>query len=185
MAAFMERGFAATTMLEIATRARVSKRELYTLVGNKDEMLAICVADRGKRMRLPEGFPSPTSRESLRSALHTYGTTMLREVLDPKVIAVFRLGIAESTRSPRIGRSIHEMGREPSRVALRGLLQAAQAERLIADGDVEVMVSRYHALLWGDLMVWILLGTAKPPTAKEMERRAEEAVSLFLALYGC
>ena len=31
-AAFMENGYAATTTLEIATRARVSKRELYARV---------------------------------------------------------------------------------------------------------------------------------------------------------
>ncbi|MGZ3349744.1 MAG: TetR family transcriptional regulator, partial [Xanthobacteraceae bacterium] len=33
--AFMEHGFAETSTLEIATRARVSKRELYALVGSK------------------------------------------------------------------------------------------------------------------------------------------------------
>ena len=37
--AFMKSGYAAASMLEIATRASVSKRELYALVGNKQEML--------------------------------------------------------------------------------------------------------------------------------------------------
>ena len=40
METFMERGFANATTLEIATRARVSKRELYALGGNKEQMLA-------------------------------------------------------------------------------------------------------------------------------------------------
>jgi AcrR family transcriptional regulator len=39
LSAFMEGGFAQTSTLEIATRARVSKRELYTLFGNKEAML--------------------------------------------------------------------------------------------------------------------------------------------------
>ena len=34
-AAFTKSGYAAASTLEIATRARVSKRELYALVGNK------------------------------------------------------------------------------------------------------------------------------------------------------
>jgi tetracycline repressor-like protein len=38
-AAFMKSGYATTSTLEIATRAGVSKRELYALVGNKQEML--------------------------------------------------------------------------------------------------------------------------------------------------
>jgi len=39
-AAFTENGYAGTSTLEIATRAHVSKRELYGLVGNKQELLA-------------------------------------------------------------------------------------------------------------------------------------------------
>ncbi len=107
----MENGFAETTTLEIATRARVSKRELYALVGNKDEMLALCIAGRGNRMRLPEGFADPTDRTSLKSALKKYGATLLREVTDPAVVEVFRLGIAEARRSPAIALSLNERGR--------------------------------------------------------------------------
>ena len=39
LSAFMEGGYAQTSTLEIATRARVSKRELYALFGNKEAML--------------------------------------------------------------------------------------------------------------------------------------------------
>ena len=38
--AFMERGFAETSTLEIATRARASKRELYAEFGSKQDMKA-------------------------------------------------------------------------------------------------------------------------------------------------
>ena len=55
--AFMERGFAETSTLEIATRARVSKRELYALVGSKQEMLAACIGERAKRLRMSADLP--------------------------------------------------------------------------------------------------------------------------------
>ena len=42
-AAFIERGYAETSTLEIATRAKVSKRELYALFGNKQAMLVACI----------------------------------------------------------------------------------------------------------------------------------------------
>ena len=57
--AFMEQGFAATSTLEIATRARVSKRELYALVGSKQEMLAACISERANRLRMPADLPAP------------------------------------------------------------------------------------------------------------------------------
>src|SRR5207302_10278583 len=46
-AAFTEHGFAKASTLEIATRAMVSKRELYALFGNKQQMLITCISERG------------------------------------------------------------------------------------------------------------------------------------------
>lgn len=181
---FMEHGFAETTTLEIARRAKVSKRELYALVGNKEEMLAASIAARGNRMRLPEGFPAPTSREGLRTALSRFGATMITELTDPDVVATFRLGIGEAKRSPAIAHSIQTRGREPARAALGGLLRSARESRLLKPADEAQMISRFNALLWGDILVWILLGVEKAPGPREVERRASEAASLFLSIYG-
>jgi AcrR family transcriptional regulator len=49
LSAFMEGGYAQTSTLEIATRARVSKRELYSLFGNKEAMLVACITERARR----------------------------------------------------------------------------------------------------------------------------------------
>src|ERR1700743_1331601 len=51
--AFTGRGFAETSTLEIATRARVSKRELYALFGSQQEMLIACISARARRLRTP------------------------------------------------------------------------------------------------------------------------------------
>jgi AcrR family transcriptional regulator len=184
METFMEHGFADATTLEIATRAKVSKRELYALVGNKEQMLAACIAARGNRMRLPEGFPEPTDRASLETALRRYGETMLRELGDPAVVAVMRLGIGEVKRSPGIGKSLDAMGRARARAALEALLRSAQASRLLADADMEEMVFDFYGLLWGVRLTWVLLGVDKAPAQKEIERRAAQAASRFLRIYA-
>jgi AcrR family transcriptional regulator len=41
-----DNGFSGTSTLEIATKAHVSKRELYTLFSSKDEILLACIAER-------------------------------------------------------------------------------------------------------------------------------------------
>ncbi len=184
MEAFMEHGFAAATTLEIATRAKVSKRELYALVGNKEQMLAACVAGRGQRMRLPADFPAPTDKSSLREALRLYGVTLLRELTDPAVLGVFRLATSEWKRSPRVAASINEGGRKPARAALDALLRQARAAKLLKDGELAAMASHYQALLWGDFYIWLLMGTEKPLGPKEMERRAAEVADLFLSMFG-
>src|SRR5215831_3949707 len=93
--AFMKSGYAAASTLEIATRARVSKRELYKLVGNKQEMLIACISERAKRFDVPADLPVPRDRETLAQVLASFGTRLIREASDPTVIAVFRLAISE------------------------------------------------------------------------------------------
>src|SRR5215475_1228379 len=184
MRTFVEHGYAAATTLEIATRAKVSKRELYALVGNKEQMLAACVAGRGRRMRLPKAFPPPADMASLESGLRQFGIILLKELMDPDVLAVFRLGISEAKRSPGIAASINEQGHKPANAALESLLRSAHAARLLASDDFPSMVARYRGLLLGDRMVYVLLGTVAPSTAREIDRRSRDAARLFLRLYG-
>ena len=135
-------------------------------------------------MRLPEDFPKPTDSASLRAALLALAKTMLREITDPAVVEVMRLGIAEAKRSPGIGRSIDSMGRAPANAALDALLEPACRAGLLGSSDFEDMRSLFQGLLWGDQLIWILLGLEKPPAAKEIERRAEAVASAFLLIYG-
>src|SRR5947207_11496863 len=95
-AAFMANGYAGTSTLEIASRAQVSKRALYALVGNKQEMLVACIRERAKRFQLPADLPEPHDRDGLAEVLTGFGTQLLREISAPTVIAVYRLAIAEA-----------------------------------------------------------------------------------------
>src|SRR5580698_6114406 len=131
-AAFMESGYAATSTLEIATRARVSKRELYALVGNKQKMLIACISERAQRLDVPADLPVLRDRETLAQVLASFGTKLIREISDPTVIAVFRLAIAEVVQAPEVARALNSIGREASRAALRKIMEQAQASGLLA-----------------------------------------------------
>ena len=85
-AAFMKNGYAAASTLEIATCARVSKRELYALVGNKQKMLTACIRERAKRLEVSTDLPVLCDRETLAQVLASFGTKLVREVSDPTVI---------------------------------------------------------------------------------------------------
>ena len=65
LSAFMEGGYAQTSTLEIATRARVSKRELYSLFGNKEAMLVACITERAQRLKAPADLPELRDRKIL------------------------------------------------------------------------------------------------------------------------
>src|SRR5258708_6175361 len=71
----MEQGYAGASTLEIATRAKVSKRELYAEFGNKAGILEALIATTPARMQVPLALPEPTHRTALAAILPQYGAT--------------------------------------------------------------------------------------------------------------
>jgi AcrR family transcriptional regulator len=181
-AAFMKNGYAASSTLEIATRARVSKRELYALVGNKQEMLAACISARAKRLRVPVELPVPHDRETFAHVLASFGAQLLREITDPMVIAVFRLAIAEAAHAVEVAQALDSIGREASRAALRQIMVQAQTSGLL-NGCPAELVEQFGGLLWGNLMISLLLGVAERPNAREVAARSRDATAAFLQLH--
>lgn len=181
-AAFMKSGYATTSTLEIATRARVSKRELYALVGNKQEMLIACISERAKRLDVPADLPALRDRETLAQVLASFGTKLVRELSDRTVIAVFRLAIAEAVQAPEVARALNSIGREASRAALRKIMAQAQASGLLIGRPAE-LAEQFAGLLWRDLMVSLLLGVAERPNPREVAGRARDAAAAFLQLH--
>lgn len=180
--AFVESGYAETSMLEIATRAHVSKRELYVLVGNKQEMLAACIAERATSLRVPVELPVPHDRTSFAHVLKTWGARLLREISDPTVIAVFRLAIAEAVHTPEVARALDSIGREASRTAVREIMTKGRSGGIL-EGRPSEMAEQFVGLLWGNLLVSLLLGVADRPSPREIERRARNAATDFLRLH--
>jgi len=182
-AAFIERGYAETSTLEIATRAKVSKRELYALFGNKQAMLVACIKYRVSRMRLPPDLPLPTDRKMLASTLALFGAILMREGSHPTVIALYRLAIAEVERSPEVARTLIATGRDAALTAIADLLARAQSAGLIGAEDPAEMAQQYVALLGEDLMLRLILGAADPPRQDAIEHQAAKATAAFLQLH--
>ncbi len=181
--AFTERGYAGTSTLDIATRAKVSKRELYALFGSKQAILVACIATRTDRMRPAGDLPLPCDRAALREILARFGENLLREVCQPPVLAMMRLGIAEADRSPELARVLHESGRTATRATLTALFTHAQKAGLLGPGDPAAIGDEYRALLWGDVLLGLLLRIAEPPTETEIARRAAAAADTVLRLH--
>src|SRR5271155_94307 len=180
---FTEDGYAATSTLEIARRAKVSKRDLYANFGSKHEVLVACIKSRAERMRLPLDLPTPRSRQALASALTAFATNLVREGSHPSVIATFRLAIAEATRSPEIARALGA-ARDATSGTLADLLASVQDTGLIGPGEPAEMAAQYLGLVWEGLRVELLLGIATTPGPAEAERRATKATAAFMQLHA-
>jgi AcrR family transcriptional regulator len=183
-AVFRKHGFSGASTLEIATRAQVSKRDLYALFGSKHAMLTACIRERASRMRQPLELAAPSSREAVTATLFDLGTSILSVACHPDVLAVHRLAIAESDRAPAIARTLDSSGREANHAALGAWLARAQAQGFIGAGDPAAMATHFTALLWGGLLIQLLLRVRDAPTPDEIESRARSATEAMLALYA-
>jgi len=181
--AFLAKGYANTSMHEIATRAKVSKRDLYANFPNKQALLLRCISNRALRMRLAPDLPAPRTREELASTLTSLGSTVIREVSEPAVMAIYRLAIAEAERSPDVSQTLNT-SRLVNRNALAELVARAQMAGVLGPGDPQHMMEQFFGLLWGDLMLSRLLGAVKVPKPEAIGQRARMATEAFLTLYA-
>ena len=179
---FREHGFSSTSMLDIVTAARVSKRDLYALFDSKHALLAACISERAERMRRPLDTTTvaPDTRDALGGLLVELGISILRTVCHPDVLTVFRLAIAESDRAPAIGRTLDSSGRDTNQKALTELIRKAQAQGLIQAGNPAALAARYLAVLWGDLLIRLLMRVCKAPTEGEILVRARAATEALI-----
>jgi AcrR family transcriptional regulator len=183
-ATFRDRGFSGASTLEIATRAKASKRELYTLFDDKQAMLVACIVARAERMRAPLQLPTPQNRDELKANLAARGTALIRGTCDPDVLAVYRIAIAESEAAPAIARTLDTAGRQTNRGAVVKMVEEMQARGIVRAGDPAAMAELFFGALWGDLLLRLLLRVTEAPSAKEAERRARAAAELFLSVHA-
>jgi AcrR family transcriptional regulator len=179
---FTENGYAGTSTLAIASKAKVSKRDLYALFAKKQDMLIACISGRSARMQLPTEWAVPQSQKMLQSTLVAFSTNVLAESCHPSVVAMFRLAIAEAKRSPEVAQAL-EQCREANRHALADLITGAQALKLLARGSAEELAREFMTMLLGDWMMSMLLGVVSRPNRPQIERYAAEVTRKFLLLH--
>ena len=165
----------------IATRAKVSKRDLYAMFPTKASMLVACITSRSQKMGMPEGLAEPEDRQMLAATLGAFAANFLAETLHPDVIGMYRLAIAEAVRSPEVATLLAE-ARQANRVILHDLFVRAQAKGLLPSVDTAEMVRQYFALTSEDLILSLLLGS-ETPSRGEIERRAARSAVEFLLIH--
>jgi AcrR family transcriptional regulator len=180
---FREHGFSSTSTLDIVTRARISKRDLYALFKNKHAVLAACISARTERMRRPLDTmtPAPQTRDALTTLLVEFGMSVLKTMCHRDALTVFRLAIAESDRAPEVARTLDSSAREANLKALAELIRDAQSRGLIVAGDPAVLVARFFSVLAGDLLIRLLMRVREVPTEREVVTRARAAAETVMA----
>jgi TetR/AcrR family transcriptional regulator, mexJK operon transcriptional repressor len=183
---FMAHGYGAVSMDAVAREAGVSKATLYAHFTGKDALFAEMVG--GTCCLLQDEAEQATHHHELplREALEVLGARWLRFMLSPRVLAIYRIVVAEGVRFPDLARAFHAAGPE----RLKSWLTAWTAEeirrgRLRADADPALAGAQFTALLRGELFLRATLALdPMPPDEAEVIAAAAAAAETFLRAYG-
>jgi AcrR family transcriptional regulator len=186
---FLQHGYLGATTDEVAARASVSKQTLYKYFADKQHLFADTILDT--TVQVVDGLSSAVAStlqdaQDVRQALRDVANGWVRGLLQPEVLRLRRLVIAEADRFPEVGRAWFDRGFDRALVilgeALRGLADRGLLHNL---SDPTLAAYQFAGLVMYQPMNQVMFaGTdALPPTDK-LNRIADSAVVMFLATYG-
>lgn len=185
LAVLERKGYAGTSMLDIACEARASKETLYAWFGDKSGLFAALVTDNAAAVNaMVEAVSADAADTPIRDVLAAFGAMLLSLLLGRRAVAINRAAAAEAAHDGELGRLLVASGRVATGERVVGLLRHRMARGEIAPADPEDAFSVFLGLLLRDLQIRVLVGAATAPDSETLRRRAEAAADLFLRLYG-
>jgi AcrR family transcriptional regulator len=181
-AAFLEQGFDAASMNDIARIAGVSKGTLYVYFQNKEQLFqAICSEEC---LSQAEGlFNFDADDSDVEATLIRIGIDFVTLVCRPEKASSARTVIAIAERMPEIGRAYYETGPARGIALLSDYLKKKVKQRVLAIDDCEVVAAQLIEALLAPLFKPILFNFGKPPTPERIRYVVGIAVRAFLAAY--
>ena len=181
-AAFLEDGYAATSMSSIAARVGGSKATLYNYFSSKEELFAAVIEERCRDFH-EMLYDADLESDDFRKALTTLGERAVRWMLRDDSIATYRLITAEAGRFPELGRAFYLAGPHKGKEMLAEFFGRAAERGHIKPGYMMAIAINFIVLCRGELhhrKLWNI----DEPTDKDIEAAVANAVNMFLAAYG-
>jgi AcrR family transcriptional regulator len=184
---FLQKGYLATNMDEIAALAAVSKQTVYKNFPGKETLFVEIVSNVTNRAsdRVHSEMSDLAEGEDIAEYLRRYAYRQLTVVLTPRVMQLRRLVIGEVGRFPELARALFDGGPRRAMAAMAMLFERLADRSLLAIDDPAVAASQFNWLIMGEpLNRAMLLGDKAIPKPAELRRHAAAGVRVFLASYS-
>jgi AcrR family transcriptional regulator len=184
-AAFLEDGYAATSMSSIAARVGGSKATLYNYFKSKEELLIAVVGKKCEQISEMLNAAAIESHGDLRAALTHFGDHFVELLLSNESIGFYRVVIGECSRFPEIGQAIYNAGLQQNQGRIAEFLAGARdAGQLRADMDTTVAAEQFMELCLAGIQRRKLWNVTPNPSAEEIHENVANAISVFMRAYG-
>ncbi len=185
--AFLDHGFRGTSMDAVAAAAQVSKQTVYQHFQDKQRLFNEVIADTVRSASDPvhEEVRRLVDSGRLERDLRDLARRLLTLVLQPQMMRLRRLVIAEARQFPDMGRHFYELGPGRTMAALADTFAELGRNGRLAVPDPRLAASQFNWLVMGaPLNQAMLLGDDTAPTTRQINRWADEGVRTFLAAYA-
>jgi AcrR family transcriptional regulator len=176
---FAASGFAGSNMECVARRAGISTKTLYRLIPNKAALFEAMITDRQDRFVSAVRL-RPCGGGDIEPALREAVLVCAELVLNPDVIAMQRMVLAESDRFPELARTFYTKAMRRTVTTLAKWLAAEKERGLIAVEDAELAAGMLLGMVAFEPQRAVMFGQQPLPKRQELEHRAQLCVALFL-----
>ena len=177
-ALFLERGFEGTTLDEIILRAGGSRATIYAGFGNKEGLFTAIVAELCTTLLAPLEAAMDAGSPPAK-VLDGFARGVMRRLMEPANIALYRLVIGEGQRFPELAAQVFRAGPETAAARLADYLRQETRRGRLAVDDPDAAARTFLEMIKGDLHTRALFGL-KPPSAKQVDGHCRRAVRIFV-----
>ena len=185
--AFLRKGYLGTSMDEVAAGASVSKQTVYKQFSDKEHLFAEVVASTVDEVSDPvhDAVRQVAASGDVEADLRDLARRQLAMVMQPRLLQLRRLVIAEADRFPELGRTFYERGPERTIAALATVFEGLAAQGSLDVDDARLAAAQFNWLVMSiPLNRAMLLGASEADPPGELDRFADAGVRTFLRAYG-
>ena len=179
---FLDRGFDAASMMDIAKAAGVSKGTLYVYFKDKDDLFDGMV--RGECiMQLDGVFDFDPNDHDVEAVLLKRGKAFVKALGNPQRLSSWRTVIAVAERMPEVGRKLYESGPARGLASLTAYLKAQVEAGILDIDDCEIAAAQFIETCHATMLKPMLFNFGPPPTDERIAYVVGIAVRTFMRAY--
>ncbi len=180
---FLQHGFDAASMNDIARAAGVSKGTLYVYFENKEQLFEAIVHE--ECMVHAEGaFDLDHANHDIEGTLTRLGAAYVGFLCRPEKASALRTVVAIADRMPEIGKVFYETGPAVGIAKLAAYLEAQVNAGVLAIEDCEVAAAQFLDGCQSTLFKPVLFNFSEAPNAETIRYVVGIAVRAFLRAYA-
>jgi AcrR family transcriptional regulator len=180
---FLQRGFDAASMNDIARGAGVSKGTLYVYFDTKEELFQAIVNEECLLQAETTFRLDPADRD-IKGALARVGVGFIEFLCSPAKASAMRTVMAIAERMPEIGKLFYETGPAVGIGKLADYLRAQTEAGLLQVDDFEIAAAQFLDSCKSTLFTPVMFNFRPAPEKDAVEHVVGVAVRTFLRAYG-